>query len=266
MSQEISSEFVVCSSRPELSVNRLGHVKLTDNYVLGQSKMNSGYLAVNLNHRKVLVHQLVAEAFVPKQSEEDKFLIHIDGNKENNRFDNLKWVNRMPRGKQSDPEHVKALPEGAIAIETINKHQFKDLFYHDKLFYKKLDGDVYRVCTGTPVPRTGLTSWNLGTLDKKRVVISVVQFLFEYPEFKKDFNISDKYVPPIGAVKIDSISGVKHDHLYYFNKFLYIRFRIGLSKYSIVEGTTSVKINGKWLQYTQDSFLKEHPEFMNDFY
>lgn len=44
--------------------------------------------------RTFLVHKLTAEAFVPKESENQTVVIHLDGNKGNNYFKNLKWVTR----------------------------------------------------------------------------------------------------------------------------------------------------------------------------
>lgn len=44
--------------------------------------------------RTFLVHKLTAEAFVPRESDDQTVVIHIDGNKGNNYYKNLKWVTR----------------------------------------------------------------------------------------------------------------------------------------------------------------------------
>lgn len=57
-----------------------------------------GYLRVDIKteyRRTYLVHQLVGLAFIPNDNPEEKDTIdHIDGNKTNNKVDNLRWLSR----------------------------------------------------------------------------------------------------------------------------------------------------------------------------
>ncbi len=91
-------------------VSNLGRVKSFDRYVRnGTSNKNikrgkilspcvnpkCGYMQVNLikdkNKKIKTIHRLVAEAFIPNL-ENKPCVNHIDGNKQNNKIDNLEWV------------------------------------------------------------------------------------------------------------------------------------------------------------------------------
>lgn len=60
----------------------------------------TGYLSIRLGSRgrEAGVHRFVAETFIPRVSGKND-VNHIDGDKSNNRVDNLEWVNRKENMK-----------------------------------------------------------------------------------------------------------------------------------------------------------------------
>ena len=54
----------------------------------------------NKKQRRLSVHRLVAEAFIPNP-ENKETVNHIDGNKNNNNIDNLEWVSRRQNSLHS---------------------------------------------------------------------------------------------------------------------------------------------------------------------
>jgi HNH endonuclease/NUMOD4 motif len=87
--------------------------------------MNGEYFAV-------LVHRLVAKYFLPKPTGKQKFVIHLDYNKENNYFKNLQWA-----AQQEVTEHSKKNPAVINAKADMRKNISKG-GYNTKLTEAKV--------------------------------------------------------------------------------------------------------------------------------
>lgn len=88
-----------------LNYNHTGRAKILK---LGNNGL--GYLAVNLCkdgiHKRMLVHRLVAEAFVPNPQNLET-VNHRDEDKTNNNVSNLEWLSRTDNLAYSQPQQAE---------------------------------------------------------------------------------------------------------------------------------------------------------------
>lgn len=85
-----------------------------------------GYEVVGLKQREKgkytnrCVHKLVGENFIPKDNDDQKFVIHLDYDKANNHVSNLKWAT-----KREKEIHQTNNPVWKEALKNKNKNYYK---------------------------------------------------------------------------------------------------------------------------------------------
>ena len=86
-------------------------------HILTPGKGPTGYLSVRLGSkgREAGVHRLVAETFLKRGSGENE-VNHIDGDKANNRVDNLEWVTRKENMRHCRVILKKQTGRGKISV------------------------------------------------------------------------------------------------------------------------------------------------------
>lgn len=109
--------------------------RLAEGKIVNQRNHSSGYLAVNLHkngkRQTFLVHRLIALTFLGQS--ENLTVNHIDGDKKNNKVENLEWITIQ--------ENVKKFFERNLDIHPKeSRKKSSDSFF--KMILKKTFGDV----------------------------------------------------------------------------------------------------------------------------
>ena len=126
-------------------------------FPIWRKRMNGDYFAV-------LLHRLVAKYFLPKPVSKQKFIIHLDYNKENNHYKNLQWATQeeVTNHAKNNPAVIKAkelmrknLGSGYnTKLSEANVKQIKISLAKGKtlkelaLKYKVSDMQIHRIKTG----------------------------------------------------------------------------------------------------------------------
>lgn len=93
----------------------------------------NGYASVCINKKNYLVHRLVANAFINKNSDKNLDVNHIDCNKSNNHYENLEWVT-----KSENIQH-------AIQNKRFNRVYGKEHWLSKKIVQKSKEGKFLKV-------------------------------------------------------------------------------------------------------------------------
>lgn len=97
---------------------------------------NTGYLTVSLSNKKYSVHRLIATTFL-EQEKGKNIVNHIDGNKLNNRVDNLEWCDYKHNFDEAIRLNLMNIKynsyENRIRAKKINQYDLKGNFIRSYL-------------------------------------------------------------------------------------------------------------------------------------
>lgn len=92
--------FMPIADAPDYEVNEFGLVRRADNCRPLTPFKRGKYDTVKLNGKNYSVHRLVLSTFYPVQGCESMDVDHIDYNPENNRLENLRWMEHKENAKR----------------------------------------------------------------------------------------------------------------------------------------------------------------------
>lgn len=106
-------KWIIINGEPNYEVSNLGRIRnKTTGKILAQNKTpTSQRWYVKIHQKSYNVARLVAIAFIPL-IEGKEYVNHIDGDKLNNRVDNLEWVSRSENEKHAFANGLKTPTRG----------------------------------------------------------------------------------------------------------------------------------------------------------
>ena len=105
-------------------VSSLGWFKSTKGVVSTPKPARSGYVSVTINRKRYLLHRLMVVAFgLRPDSEAQTTVDHRDGNRGNNRLENLRWATHSEQQRYSHASGTRASSASRLARVQIRGRQ-----------------------------------------------------------------------------------------------------------------------------------------------
>src|SRR5574344_333355 len=119
-------------------ISNYGKLKRNEKIIKGWVQ-NTGYRTVNINNKKYSLHRLIAINFIENKNNKP-FINHIDGNKLNNRIDNLEWCTQKENNQHA---FRTGRMDNAIKLMVSKKIRAKKVGRYD------LEGNLLDIHIGT---------------------------------------------------------------------------------------------------------------------
>lgn len=113
----ISNKGRMISFKDEITQGNLLNGSYTDGYKLFKYKIKNGD---KLSNKHLFFCKLVAQYFIPKESEEQKYVLHLDYVRDNDNVLNLKWATY-----QEMLDHGNKSPHVKLARKKLIEHNLK---------------------------------------------------------------------------------------------------------------------------------------------
>ena len=119
--------------------------------ILKTHPTNLGYIKISLKNKNLLIHRLVAIAFVKNVNPKIKTEVnHIDGDKSNNHFTNLEWCTRSENTKHSWDTGLREAKTGDDHHNSkLNKKQVIDIRKLKGLKTQRQISKIFKVSPAT---------------------------------------------------------------------------------------------------------------------
>ena len=110
--------------------------KKSNGKILNDFNGGNGYVQVWLNKHPYLKHRIIAEQFIPNP-ENLPFVDHKNQIRDDNRIDNLRWVNYSKNNENKSGSNgvdyiiidYDDCPDDLIIVDKYNQHKFEDYYY-----------------------------------------------------------------------------------------------------------------------------------------